>query len=380
MFEENDTGSTQVVEASALQKIVASEIDVQISTAKRFPRSMKKFEAKAMELATKDPETAASCFYVLKRKDRDGGEKFIEGPSVRLAEIIGSSWGNLRYGARIVDVGERFVVAQGVCHDLETNVCMSHETQRRITTKSGARYGDDMIQMTCNAACAIALREAILKVVPRSLIKGVYDAAKQTAVGKAMSMDQRRAAIIEYFSKMGVGQDRVLAAAGVAGIGDLDLDAVTMLRGLATAIKDGETTIDEAFPKAATAGTNGAAKKPLADILGEPTQPQQPAAPSHPAQPAAIPAEPAQPQSAPATATTDTPALDTVEALKTACMELAMDLVNSDQFEATWGKVNINYPIAHPRHSTHQKAREAVYAAFRDNRMEWETGRIIDAK
>ena len=49
-------------------------------------------------MATIDAEVAGSCFYKLSR-----GGKTIEGPSVRLAEIVASAWGNLKFGARIID-------------------------------------------------------------------------------------------------------------------------------------------------------------------------------------------------------------------------------------------------------------------------------------
>lgn len=55
------------------------------------------------------------------------------------------------------------MTAQGVFHDLERNVAITYEVRRRIVDKNGRRYKPDMIGVTANAACSIALRNAILR-------------------------------------------------------------------------------------------------------------------------------------------------------------------------------------------------------------------------
>jgi len=124
----------QIIEASptVIAEITRAETDIQIMTAKKYPRNIKKFRQDAMSMATQDAETAASCFYKLKRGHGED-TKIIEGPSVRLAEIVANAWGNMRYGARIVNEGEKEVTAQGVAHDLEKNVASTIEVARRIT-------------------------------------------------------------------------------------------------------------------------------------------------------------------------------------------------------------------------------------------------------
>src|SRR6185369_14649302 len=95
--------STELVHAAGAVVSLAGwqreEIDIQIATAKRYPRSITAFKRQCLEMATLDEETAGSMYYVLPR----AGKK-IEGPSVRLAEIAGSAWGNLRSKSYIVEV------------------------------------------------------------------------------------------------------------------------------------------------------------------------------------------------------------------------------------------------------------------------------------
>lgn len=219
------------------------EVDTQISTAKRYPRSIKAFKERAMSLATLDEETASSCFYSL---PRDG--KNIEGPSARLAEIVANSWGNMRAQANVVDMDGQFVVARGVCWDLESNTAISVDVRRRITNKQGRRFSDDMIGVTSNAACSIALRNAVFKVVPMAICKGVYEAARKVAIGDATTLVKRRGDMIAYFGKMGVSEKQVCAAVDKAGVDDIGLEELATLKGMATAIKEGDTSVDEAFP------------------------------------------------------------------------------------------------------------------------------------
>jgi hypothetical protein len=235
--------------STALEAINRSEIDIQITTAKRFPRSVDTFKKEALSLATLDEDTAGSMFYAVPRAG-----KTIEGPSVRLAEIVASTWQNIRVGARIVSIDEKFVTAQGAAMDLEKNMAATVEVKRRITNKHGVRFKDDMIQTTCNAACSIAMRQAIFKVVPFAFVKPIYDEARRVAIGDAKTLVNKRAGMIAYFAKMGVEEPRVLALVEKASIEDVGLSELAVLKGVATAIKEGSTNVDDAFPAVDTEG------------------------------------------------------------------------------------------------------------------------------
>lgn len=230
-------------EITTVYDTTKAEIDQSVATAKRYPRSIATFRQDAMTMATIDPEIAASCFYKIPR-----GGKSIEGPSVRLAEIVASAWGNLRFGARIIGRDSKFVTAQGVAHDTQKNVYVTKEVKRRITDKHGTTFNDDMIAVTENAACSIAFRNALFAAVPFTYTKQIYEMAKKTAIGDAKSLKDRRHTMIEAFSKMGVGLDQILLLVEKNGVEDIGLGEIETLLGVFTAVKDGETTIEEAFP------------------------------------------------------------------------------------------------------------------------------------
>jgi hypothetical protein len=284
--------------AGGLEALTRGEVDVQVATAKRYPRNLKLVLQTAESMATIDEETAASCFYVLprKRKDENGKMVPIEGPSVRLAEIIASSWGNMRCQARIIEEGDTLVTAQGVAWDLERNVAIATEVVRRITDREGRRYSEDMVAQTSNAAASIAFRNAVYRTIPRAYVNRIYNAAKRVAVGDAKTLVQRRVAAMEWWAKTGITQDRVLLALERKGIEEVDLGDLEKMLGWRTAVKEGRTKLDEIFPPAPMAegtvkvGKGGQVATPPA-TPGAPATTPPPAAPSNepPKQEAAAP-------------------------------------------------------------------------------------------
>lgn len=233
-----------------------SEIDQQITTAKQYPRSIKHFLDEASAMATLNESIAKQCIYAL---PRDG--KVIEGASARFGEIVASAWGNCRAGARVVNETSEFVVAQGVFHDLERNVAITYEVQRRITGKNGNRYGADMIGVTANAACSIALRNAILKGVPKAFWEPIYKKARAVVAGDLQTLANKRATAIKEFVIFGITEEQILAKLGRAGVADITVEDMVILFGLLTAIQDGDTTPEQAFSDVAeTKGKEPAAK------------------------------------------------------------------------------------------------------------------------
>jgi len=224
-------------------------VDVQVATAKRFPRSIESFVRRCKEMATLDAEVASSCVYAL---PRDG--KTIEGPSARLAEIVASAWGNMRIQAGATDSDDRYITARGEAWDVETNV-----VRRRITGRNGKTYNDDMITVTGNAAASIALRNAVFKAVPSAFWKPIYNECRKVIAGDVRTFHARRDDTLKAFMVMGVPPERLLATLGLKGVLDLTLDHMVTLTGIFNALKDGETTIEDAFPD--TAGPVKAAQR-----------------------------------------------------------------------------------------------------------------------
>lgn len=239
-----------VVQNSALVAVERASTDVQISTAKKYPRSVSKFQANILSFAKSNPKLAALCTY---SKPQAGGT--VHGPSARFAEMVATSWGNLRIGSRIVEVGESRIVVQGVCHDLETNILVSVEVPSGIMGRNG-RYSEDLINTNLKAAMSKARRDAVLQVVPRAYWFEAMEVCQATAKGDIKSLEADRAAALEYLKRTyKVDAHRVFAALGVASEREMDLDRLADLKGYIEAIRAQEATVSGLFPEVARTET-----------------------------------------------------------------------------------------------------------------------------
>jgi GTP:adenosylcobinamide-phosphate guanylyltransferase len=230
-----------------LQAIDRAEVDMQIATAKQYPRDLTAVLNKISTYATMDKETAEECFYVLRRENQRGETTLIEGLSVRMAEIIASSWGNLRVATRIIGNDGKTITAQAICHDLESNFAVSKNVQRRITTKNGKTYSEDMQIVTGNAAASIAFRNAVLAVIPKAMIKKIINETKKVAMGQSIDLESARQNVIAYYGKLGVKPEQLLAYLGVKTTEEIDKAMIFELRALRNAIEEGTTTVKETF-------------------------------------------------------------------------------------------------------------------------------------
>jgi len=222
-----------------------AQIDVQISTAKAFPRNVQRSVNNAIAIVTLDKETASTCTYSVPR-----GGKAITGPSVHLAKVIIQCWGNMRTESKVVDISDKHITSQAIAFDLENNVAMKVEVKRSIMTKFG-RMNDDMITVTGNAANSIALRNAIFTVVPRGVVDKVYNSAKALITGdlsdETKLIKKRKQVIDGLKGTYNVTESEILSAIGKSSIDHITSDDIVILIGIGTAIKDGDTTVESAF-------------------------------------------------------------------------------------------------------------------------------------
>lgn len=236
-----------VTEESVLGGLTRAEIDMQISTAKKYPRSMTPVQRAIESLATLDSRSAGECCYRLPRKDKDGKKINIEGPSIRFAEIVLACWGNARVASRRTDLTKKDVEATGIFHDLETNVAWAKSVRRGITTSGGKMFSNDMINVTSNAIASIALRNAILAGVPKAIwIKG-YEKAYEVTKGTVATLGARRLELIKAFAELNLTKEQVYALVDVRGADDIDLDIMFDLSGYLNAIRDGEATYESLY-------------------------------------------------------------------------------------------------------------------------------------
>jgi hypothetical protein len=257
----------ETVSASVVYEQDKAMTDVQIETAKKFPRNIKRAMENAIATVTIDTETAQTCNYSLPR-----GGKTISGPSVHLAKILAQTWGNMRVEAKVVAVDNTTLTSQAIAFDLENNLAIKVEVKRSIMTKKG-RMNEDMQTVTGNAANAIALRNAILSVIPKAVVDKVYNSAKKAITGDLSDEEKlikKRKAVFDGFkNSYNVTEQELLTLIGKPSIDTIDADDIVTLIGVAQAIKDGDTTVDDTFRKKPTGPKVNAESERISEFIAK---------------------------------------------------------------------------------------------------------------
>lgn len=239
-------------------------IDMQITTAKAYPRNIRRATDNAVAVVTMDFDTASTCTYAVPR-----GGKQITGASVHLAKILAQFWGNLRVEAKVIAIDNKHITSQAVAYDLENNLAIKVEVKRSIIGKFG-RFNDDMITVTGNAGNSIAMRNAILSVIPRAVVDKVYKSALSTITGdisdKAKLIAKRKQVLDSFNETYGVNEQEVLKVIGKASIDHITAEDLVTLIGIGQAIKDGDVTIEETFRPKATKTSNATQEKEVEQI------------------------------------------------------------------------------------------------------------------
>lgn len=230
-----------VIQIDAVER---ANVDSQVATAKQYPRDLARSINNSIAMATLDYNTAQSCGYALPR-----GGKPITGPSVHLAKLIVSNWGNMRAEAKVVQITDKQVISRGTCWDLENNVATAFEVRRSIVGKNGKRFSDDMITVTGNAANSIAYRNAVFSVIPKAVTDKVYQAAQHFITGDLSDEEKivaRRKKCIDFFKdEYGISEDEVVMLCGKQTVNQIKADQIALLLGITQSLKDGDTTVEE---------------------------------------------------------------------------------------------------------------------------------------
>lgn len=229
-----------------------ASIDMQIVTAKRFPRNLKRCIDDAITIATIDEETAKSCHYSLVK-----GGKAITGPSVYLAKIIAQSLGNMRIENRVVGYDDTHVTCEATCFDLEKNFAVRTTIKKSLlksASSGGGRVTEDMAVIIGNAGNSVALRNAVFAVVPKSITDKVHNAAKEKIAGKLSNENElttKRTKIVDHFkttySSLGITDEDICRAVGKTAIAHIGRDEYIMLLGFENAIKTGDQLPENIF-------------------------------------------------------------------------------------------------------------------------------------
>src|SRR5574344_1156670 len=230
----------------AFQAQERAAIDIQVATAKQYPRELKRVRDNSIAIACMDEETAQSCRYA-----KPVGNKNVVGASVHLARIVAQQYGNIRVQQRIKNIDDRTIVAEAVAFDMETNYAVAVEARRSIIDKFGHRFKDSVIETASMAILAIAERNAILKIIPKSIIDSVYNEAFKCANGdlsdNAKLIIARDKALEFFKSEYGATEKQVVELLGLKTKDAIKPEHIADLRGFMQSLKDKEVSPEDLF-------------------------------------------------------------------------------------------------------------------------------------
>lgn len=194
------TGRGAGVEISASREM--AEVQAAVVMARRFPRD----EIRAVEKirnACSRPTLAESAVYQYSRGGSD-----VSGPSIRLAEAIASSWGNLQFGVREVEQRNGESTCEAFAWDVESNtrVVKSFKVSHiRHTKKGDTMLTDprDIYEMVANQG-ARRVRACILGIIPGDVVEDAVRQCETTLNAKADTTPEGLKKVADAFAAYGV--------------------------------------------------------------------------------------------------------------------------------------------------------------------------------
>lgn len=239
---ELEAQTEMLMEGYALQKVQAAyttAITVQ------QPRSLTKVTANVLEEA----DLAGEDFYYGWHVKTKEGKRWIEGGSIGLANCVGRNYGNCATDIIPMNETPTHFMLKGYFVDLESGFNAGRLFRQRKSQSMGMGDKDRQEDIVFQIAQSKAIRNVVLNAMPRWLITKAIERAKG-AVRKGIGGNIKiaRASVLEYFVNQGALQDRIESAISRKA-DEWTAEQIVMLRGMATALKEGRVTIDELFPK-----------------------------------------------------------------------------------------------------------------------------------
>src|SRR5690625_4577576 len=179
-YEQSNSNGGVLAQSTSSREV--EEVKGQIFMARQFPRNVFQSEQRILDNC-KRPELAKAAVYSYPR----GGTK-VEGPSIRLAEVLAQNWGNLAFGVKELEQRNGESVAMAYAWDLETNV-----RQEKVFTVPHSRYSRnkgltkltdprDIYEMVANNG-ARRLRACILGIIPGDIVDKAVEECNRTMQG-----------------------------------------------------------------------------------------------------------------------------------------------------------------------------------------------------
>jgi len=254
----SDIVKSEGIGTTAIASREIGTIQGMIFMARQFPRDEQAAKRRILNACNRK-ELARQAIYKYAR----GGSN-IEGPSIRLAEVLAQSWGNIEYGVNELEQRDGESIVEAFAWDLETNTRQTKRFSVPHTrhTKAGSRKLTDPRDIYENNANqgARRLRACLLGVIPGDIIDAAVDACKRTAVSNTDVSTETIAKVIASFEPFGVFRHHIEARIQ-RNVDAIDAYYINELRTIYASLKDGMGEPSDYFDMDAKPKQAGLGKK-----------------------------------------------------------------------------------------------------------------------
>jgi len=197
--------SAATVDAASARE--AQEVQAMMVIAKKFPRDPVAATDRILQACAR-PTLAEGALYSYGRGGAD-----VTGPSIRLAEALAQTWGNLQFGIRELEQRNGESTVEAFAWDLESNtrqVKVFQVPHSRYTKKGSYKLEDprDIYEMVANQG-ARRLRACILGVIPGDVIEAAVRQCEVTLTTHADTSPESIKKMIDAFAPFGVTRDQI---------------------------------------------------------------------------------------------------------------------------------------------------------------------------
>lgn len=244
-YNQQDQGGV-MAQSSASREM--EEVKGQIFMARQFPRNVFQSEQRILD-ACKRPSLAQTAVY---RYPRGGAS--VEGPSIRLAEVLAQNWGNLAFGIKELEQRNGESVAMAYAWDLETNVreekvfTVPHSRKARgsIQNLTDPR---DIYELVANNG-ARRLRACILGIIPGDIVERAVEECNRTLSGgnKGPLKDRIAQALTGFKENHRVTQEQIENRFGYNVGAFTERDLLELVK-IFNSLKEGMSKVEDWFPK-----------------------------------------------------------------------------------------------------------------------------------
>lgn len=231
-----------------MQTRQAQEVQGAIFMAKQFPRD-EWAATERIKRACQRQTLAEQAVYSFPR-----GGQTVTGPSIRLAEALAQSWGNIDYG--IIELERKGDSSEMMAYawDLETNtrVTKMFKTKHWRDTKNGGyalKDERDIYETTANMGMR-RVRACILGVIPGDIVEMAVTECKSTLISQDKEPIQETLKKLEAGFKKDFKVTRSqLEAFAEMNLADFGKEEVFSLRTVYKTLKDGQASVEDYFPR-----------------------------------------------------------------------------------------------------------------------------------